>query len=225
MAANPLLAKLREGKVLLGVANGFPPPGSLSSWVKSWDFIWVDGQHGQFSYDKRVGRGAHGGVDRRWSRCACRGRRRGSGTCTRTWHRPCSAVPMVDTPEQAHAIVRPIRFPPLGNRSYGGRRPIDLHTRDYHTLTQVGADRAEIETPEALANARAIAAVEGVDVLFFSPDDMKRPGLANQHAYRCQGMLGHGGRGPGGQGHGEISVGAWPAVRRRRPGRRRWAIS
>ena len=81
-------------------------------------------------------------------------------------------VPMIDTAEQAAAVVRGTRFPPLGNRSYGGRRPIDLMGRDYFEKSEV-AFAAQIETPEAVKNAEAIAAVPGVDVLFHSPDDMK----------------------------------------------------
>lgn len=81
-------------------------------------------------------------------------------------------VPMIDTAEQAQAVVRATRFPPLGNRSYGGRRPIDLHGREYFSQHEI-ALAAQIETPEAISNLEVIARTPGVDVLFFSPDDMK----------------------------------------------------
>ena len=35
-------------------------------------------------------------------------------------------VPMVNTVAEAQAIVRALRFPPTGQRSYGGRRVIDV---------------------------------------------------------------------------------------------------
>jgi 4-hydroxy-2-oxoheptanedioate aldolase len=82
-------------------------------------------------------------------------------------------VPMVDDADQAREIVRAAKFPPLGARSYGGRRPIDMLGRGY-----ANPDReqpllvCQIETPAGLENADAIASVEGVDALFFGPDDM-----------------------------------------------------
>jgi len=40
-------------------------------------------------------------------------------------------IPCVDTPQEARAVVDAAKFPPLGKRSYGGRRPIDLYGRSY----------------------------------------------------------------------------------------------
>jgi 4-hydroxy-2-oxoheptanedioate aldolase len=82
-------------------------------------------------------------------------------------------VPCVDTVAQARSIVAAAKLPPLGNRSFGGRRVIDRQGREY-------ADAAnddvlcvvQVESPEALANAAAIAAVPGVDALFLGPDDL-----------------------------------------------------
>jgi len=83
-------------------------------------------------------------------------------------------VPMVDTPEQARQVVQATRFPPLGNRSFGGRRLIDLEGRDFfRTVNQDTLLLAQIETPKAVENASAIAAIDGVDVLFFGADDLK----------------------------------------------------
>lgn len=70
-------------------------------------------------------------------------------------------------------MVHAAKFPPLGGRSYGGRRPVDLWGRSYsesanaQTLLVV-----QIESPRAIANVEAIAAVEGVDALFLGPDDI-----------------------------------------------------
>jgi 4-hydroxy-2-oxoheptanedioate aldolase len=83
-------------------------------------------------------------------------------------------VPMVDTPEQARRVVEAARFPPLGKRSYGGRRIRDLEGADYfRTVNTQMLVLAQIETPEAVANAEAIAATPGVDALFFGADDLK----------------------------------------------------
>jgi 4-hydroxy-2-oxoheptanedioate aldolase len=83
-------------------------------------------------------------------------------------------VPMVDTPDQAEAVVRAAKFPPLGDRSFGGRRVIDTRGRMYaHTSNDATFLMAQIETPEGLENVDAIAAVDGVDIIFLGPDDMR----------------------------------------------------
>jgi len=82
-------------------------------------------------------------------------------------------VPCVDTPEQAGRAVQAAKFPPLGNRSYGGRRVIDLRGRDYaKTANEETLLVVQIETPEGLANVDAVAAVPGVDALFLGADDL-----------------------------------------------------
>ena len=85
-------------------------------------------------------------------------------------------IPHVSTPEKARAIVEATKFPPLGDRGYDGvgldcgHRPQSLaYTQDCNRETLVSV---QLETPLALENADAIAAVEGVDVLFLGPGDM-----------------------------------------------------
>jgi 4-hydroxy-2-oxoheptanedioate aldolase len=83
-------------------------------------------------------------------------------------------VPMVNTPDEARRVVEASHFPPLGRRSYGGRRVVDLGGRQYcYEANDDVLVIAQIETREAVANAGAIAAIDGVDVIFFSPDDLK----------------------------------------------------
>jgi 4-hydroxy-2-oxoheptanedioate aldolase len=86
-------------------------------------------------------------------------------------------IPHVSTPEQARELVQAVKFPPLGDRGLDGAgrdanywvgAPKDYTTRaNRETLLVV-----QIETPQALENATAIAAVPGVDVLFIGPADM-----------------------------------------------------
>ncbi|MDP1588800.1 MAG: aldolase/citrate lyase family protein [Prosthecobacter sp.] len=80
-------------------------------------------------------------------------------------------VPMVSTAEKAEACVRAMQYPPRGDRG------LARMVRAYHfglereTLSPVFF--AQIETVEAVKNAHAIAAVEGVDVLFVGPMDLQ----------------------------------------------------
>jgi len=88
-------------------------------------------------------------------------------------------VPMVSTAEKAEACVRAMRYPPLGDRGLAGMvRAFDF---GLHAEKRTPVFHAQIETIEAVENARAIAAVDGVDVLFIGPMDLKlnlesRPG-------------------------------------------------
>ncbi|MBM3644428.1 MAG: aldolase [Alphaproteobacteria bacterium] len=86
-------------------------------------------------------------------------------------------VPHVDTEAQAREIADRLRYPPRGHRSVGGGQaqldyapmPLGELTAaiDGNTLVVV-----MIETPEAVANADAIAAVPGIDILLIGANDL-----------------------------------------------------
>jgi len=86
-------------------------------------------------------------------------------------------MPHVDTAEEAKVIVDHLKYPPLGHRSvaggqaYLGFRPVPMAeaTRTMNTETLVVV---MLETPQAIANADAIAAVPGVDVLLIGTNDL-----------------------------------------------------
>lgn len=85
-------------------------------------------------------------------------------------------VPMVDSVEQAEAMVRAVRYPPLGVRGVGSalaRSSRWSRIPDYlaraHELVSL---TVQIETAEGLAAAGEIAAVEGVDALLVGPADL-----------------------------------------------------
>lgn len=85
-------------------------------------------------------------------------------------------VPMVDTPEQARALVAATRYPPEGIRGVGAavaRASRWGARRDY-----LGAANDEVcllvqaETKTALTHLAAICAVDGVDGVFIGPADL-----------------------------------------------------
>ncbi len=81
--------------------------------------------------------------------------------------------PMVSTPEQARDFVSACRYPPKGGRSFGPARGLLYGGADYFAH----ADReivtlAMLETVEAVANADAILAVEGLDGIYIGPNDL-----------------------------------------------------
>jgi 4-hydroxy-2-oxoheptanedioate aldolase len=98
-------------------------------------------------------------------------------------------MPHVDTADQARVVVEHLKYPPLGHRSVAGAMPY-LKFQPVPTSEATQRINAEVlvvvmlETPQAIANADAIAAVEGVDVLLVGTNDlMMEMGLAGQFAH------------------------------------------
>ncbi|MDR6534316.1 aldolase/citrate lyase family protein [Variovorax soli] len=83
-------------------------------------------------------------------------------------------VPMVDTPEQAQAIVRAMRYPPQGVRGMGGARA--SRWGRYTGYAKEANERVcllvQAETRQALTHLEAIAEIDGVDGIFIGPADL-----------------------------------------------------
>ena len=86
-------------------------------------------------------------------------------------------VPHVDTPERAAEVVAWCKYPPVGKRSITGALP-QLGFRSLPIPEATEAINAAtlvvvmLETPLAVANAAAIAAVPGVDALLVGTNDL-----------------------------------------------------
>jgi 2-keto-3-deoxy-L-rhamnonate aldolase RhmA len=107
-------------------------------------------------------------------------------------------VPHVDTPDEARAAAEAALFAPLGKRTSAGSglaqryisRPTAQAEREMNDRTLVVV---MLESAEAIANADAIAAVDGIDMLFVGTGDLSRElGIHGQHqhakirqAYEC----------------------------------------
>lgn len=85
-------------------------------------------------------------------------------------------IPMVDTAEQAQALVAAMRYPPLGRRGVGAAvarasrwgLDADYIARAHEEICLI----VQIETPTAVENIEAICAVDGVDAAFVGPADL-----------------------------------------------------
>jgi 2-keto-3-deoxy-L-rhamnonate aldolase RhmA len=108
-------------------------------------------------------------------------------------------VPNVETAEQAREVVRMMRYPPQGIRGVGGSMRATDYFRNASTYYASANENvclmAQIETPKGLSNLDAIAAVDGVDVVFFGPNDfaansglLGQPGHADVMAKMEAGM-------------------------------------
>jgi 4-hydroxy-2-oxoheptanedioate aldolase len=81
--------------------------------------------------------------------------------------------PMVNTREQAEAMVQACRYPPRGFRSWGPVRASIYAGADYgdHANTEIIV-MPMIETAEALKNLDDILSVDGVDAIYVGPSDL-----------------------------------------------------
>jgi 4-hydroxy-2-oxoheptanedioate aldolase len=171
---NPLRQRLYQGQHALGFSLSYPSPGAIECIGAGWDWVWIDNQHGQYDYRSTL-------------ECVRAADACGVAPVVRTSGHEYGLigpvmdmdvagimVPMVNSVDEARQVVRAVRFPPLGERSFGGRRAVELHGRDYcYKANEEVVLILQIETPQALEQAEAIAAVEGVDALFFGAEDYK----------------------------------------------------
>ena len=86
-------------------------------------------------------------------------------------------VPHVDTPDEARRIAQALRYPPLGHRSVAGGLPHFGYNPVGLAETCAAINDATLvivmlETPTAIANADAIAAVPGIDSLLIGTNDL-----------------------------------------------------
>lgn len=176
---NPAKEKLQRGELVLGVALK-----SLRSmdvgWIlkaSGWDWAFIDGEHGGTTLDQAAHISAccrHVGV---------------SPVFRVPGHTPYLAsqaldvgavgivVPHVETAQQARAMAAACRYPPAGERSFGG----PMAQLDYANLPpQEAMQRVNegvllvcmIESPRGVEEAEQIAAVEGVDGLLIGSNDL-----------------------------------------------------
>ena len=127
---NKFLSRLRAGETLLGLCNALPAPGIIEVFHKGWDFIWIDGQHGSFGYESLYNAVVMSQLHNIETLLRVPGHDAGILGPMADLSPSALMIPIVNTVDQAKAIVSALTFPPKGTRSYGGRRPIDLYGRE-----------------------------------------------------------------------------------------------
>src|SRR5215469_3704950 len=171
---NTAKEKLREGKPIVGATVFSPDPNIYCAMANAgYDYLWIEMQHSPLTYSdvaKMI-----------W---ACR------GASAMPFIRVPDAtesdiqkatdigalgiiVPTVDTVEKAQNAVKWSRYPPEGRRSMGAGQYGQLWGADYRqTINDNMLVVIMIETPLGVANAKEIAAVPGVDVIFAASTDL-----------------------------------------------------
>jgi 2-keto-3-deoxy-L-rhamnonate aldolase RhmA len=173
-----VLAKIRAGQVARICSTGSPLtylPQMAAHF--GYDAVWVDAEHR--AWDAReiremILRHHLAGID-----CVFRPSAVEKADLSRMLEDGATAlmIPQVNTAERARELVAAAKFPPLGDRGLDGSG-LDAGFFVGRSATYPeDANREtalilQIETPEAVANAEAIAAVPGVDLLFMGPGDL-----------------------------------------------------
>jgi len=88
---------------------------------------------------------------------------------------PGLLFPMVQTAQEAQAAVAACRYPPKGNRGVSGTHRGNRYGRDKDYPGQVEDETCiivQVETRDAMSRVEEIAAVDGVDGVFFGPADI-----------------------------------------------------
>jgi len=168
---NAAQARLQAEELALGliVRIARSPEIARVARATGHDFLFLDAQHAAFS-PETVGSIAHAA--------------QGCGVAPLVRVRSCDdpslslyldvgasgiIVPNVDSPEEARRAVRAAKFAPLGGRSMPGPLALlDFRPADHKAARAINDATllvCMIETRRGVANAEAIAAVNGVDVL------------------------------------------------------------
>ena len=151
----------------------YPSLGALERIGPDWDWIWVDAQHGDLDF--RDAANLVRVCDLIQRPVLVRIPHQDPGWIGKILDAGAAGVivPMIESVEEAKAMITAAKFPPIGNRSYGGRRVIDRSGRSYYKA----ANRdtlliLQLESNEAVALADTLASLDGVDGLFLGPDDL-----------------------------------------------------
>lgn len=178
MRRSKVLAKIRASQVARICCTGSPIAffPAIAAHFR-YDGIWVDAEHRVWEgHEAETMLGRHHAAD---IDCVWRAPTKEKNSLYRLLEDGASGlmIPHVGSAEEARALVNAMKFPPLGDRGFcgGGRDASYWIGKPADYIEQANRETflvAQIETPAALENIDAIAAVPGVDVLFLGPGDM-----------------------------------------------------
>jgi 4-hydroxy-2-oxoheptanedioate aldolase len=174
---NPLKAALRRGEPQLGLwlSLGSPMAAELAAGA-GFDWVLVDMEHTVLSEGEALAhlRAARSGgpaeplVRVPWNDAVAIKRLLDAGARS-------LLVPYVQDAEEAARAVAATRYPPAGRRGFSGMHRGNDFARDKGYAQHAHEDiflAVQVESPEAVANAGAIAAVDGIDCVFVGPNDL-----------------------------------------------------
>jgi 2-keto-3-deoxy-L-rhamnonate aldolase RhmA len=178
-ARNPARERLQKGELALGIGLRQARTVDIAPMMKScgYDWLFIDLEHNSMTLDMAVqisvaanAAGISPVVRVPYGQFDMATRALDGGEFG-------IVIPHVDTPEEARVVADRLRYPPVGHRSIGGLMPqLGFPTMPPGQSTKLVNDNllvvVMLETPKAIANADAIAAVPGIDVLLIGASDL-----------------------------------------------------
>jgi 2-keto-3-deoxy-L-rhamnonate aldolase RhmA len=174
LAANPVTEKLRSGQPAVGSWLTLCSPVAAEAMAHvGWDWLMVDVEHSPVGFETMVN-------------CFRATQLGGAAPLARVpWNdtiwiqRTLDAgafglvVPMVNSADDARAAVANMRYATKGQRSFAGSRLAPYIEGDYRAWADANlAVIVMIETAQAVEQAEAILAVDGVTACFIGPNDL-----------------------------------------------------
>ena len=173
-----LKERLKIGPIpIAGYAITIPSPVVTQAFAAAGaDFVWIDQEHGPIGPEAvhAMIAATSGTTCSPWVRVG----RRDEALVKTALDAGAEGIvfPLVRTADEAAECVALTRYPPKGRRGWG---PFVAHSRWGTPLFQHLEQRGDatvcglmIETTDAIANIREIAAVDGIDFLFIAPFDL-----------------------------------------------------
>jgi 2-keto-3-deoxy-L-rhamnonate aldolase RhmA len=177
MREHTLKRRLAAGETVLGSWLSLPDALAAEAMARlGWDWLLVDMEHGPAALNEAAAMltalrtsDVSAFVRPAWNE---------SSQIQRVLDLGCAGivVPVVNSADDARAVVRDARFSPLGERSRGGvRAALAFHT-DPPTYFERANDEVlvlvQVETGAAVAKVGEILAVDGLDGVFVGPNDL-----------------------------------------------------
>ena len=172
--------RLADGQVIWGTFLAeLCAPGAVQVLARAGlDFITIDGEHGNYSMDqirRLLDAAKHAGIA-----AIVRLVLDDRGAVTQAMDGGAAGIlfPQVRTMDDVQRAVAMTKYPPIGQRGMHMLRPhTDFLVPDdipafYKAANETLLTAVQIETLEAADIVDQIAAVDGVDVLYFGPGDM-----------------------------------------------------
>jgi 4-hydroxy-2-oxoheptanedioate aldolase len=173
MKTNLTKQKMLRGEPALGYSAKLGSPVAAEFLSNCGvDFVMIDGQHGSWGADSLIQglQAVCAGPAMPFARVAYNsftliGQLLDAGALG-------VIVPMVDTLEQARAVAKACRYPPVAERSFGFGRALAYGDDYTDCINDELFVAVQIESALAVKNAEAILAVPGIDGCMIGPQDL-----------------------------------------------------
>jgi 2-dehydro-3-deoxyglucarate aldolase/4-hydroxy-2-oxoheptanedioate aldolase len=169
-------AKLRAGEIVLGAGVTLSDPTVTEALARVVDFLWIDMEHNAITTESMLGHliAARAGG----AASIVRIPDNGVGWIKRVLDSGAEGIilPRSYSVQEAADFVSACRYPPLGTRGFGPRRPMEygrIEQQEY--LRQANRDvfvAVQVETVALLSELDQVLKLEGLDSLVLGPQDL-----------------------------------------------------